>query len=47
VYRNNAAYQVEFVTGGGQTVAISTLLPEEIRPFRNREILHTQQLTPG
>lgn len=44
VYRDNAAYEVEFVTGGGQTVAVLTLLPEDIRPFRNQEILHVREI---
>jgi hypothetical protein len=47
VYRDNAAYEVEFVTGGGKTIAVLTLLPEDIRSIRNQEILHARQLAPG
>jgi hypothetical protein len=46
VYRDNAAYEVEFVTGEGQTVAVLTLLPEDIRPIRKQEILHVRELSP-
>jgi hypothetical protein len=35
---------VEFVTGEGQTVAVLTLRPEEVRPLRGREILHVREL---
>lgn len=46
VYRDNAAYEVEFVTGEGQTVAVLTLLAEAIRPIRKQEILHVRELSP-
>ena len=44
VYRDNAAYEVEFVTGKGRTVAVLRLQPEEIRPFCNQEILHVREI---
>jgi len=47
IFYDNAAYKVEFVTGGGKIVVVLTLLPEDIRPFRNQEILHARQLAPG
>jgi hypothetical protein len=47
VYQDSAAYEVEFVTGEGRTVAVLTLQPEEIRPFRNQEILHVRELASG
>jgi hypothetical protein len=46
VYRDNAAYEVEFVSGEGQTVAVLTLLPTNIRPIRKQEILHVRELSP-
>jgi hypothetical protein len=46
VYRDNAAYEVEFITGEGQTVAVLTLTPKDIRPRRKGEILHVRELTP-
>ena len=45
------AYEIEFSTPGGDTVAVLTLAPAEIRPPVRREILHAWaeigwQLTP-
>lgn len=38
------AYEVEFVTGTGETVAVLTLDRDEIRPMDRREILHAREL---
>ena len=37
-------YEVEFVTGNGETVAVLTLSRDEIRPMDRREILHAREL---
>jgi len=37
------AYEVEFVTGEGTTVAVLTLSRDEIRPMGRREILHARE----
>ena len=39
-YRDGKAFEVEFVTGEGETVAVVTLSIEDIRPMRREEILH-------
>jgi hypothetical protein len=44
VHGDGAAYEVEFVTGEGLTVAVLTLRPEDVRPLRGREILHVREL---
>ena len=44
VYNGEAAYEVEFVTGEGETVAVLTLTLEDIRPMSEREILHVRKL---
>jgi hypothetical protein len=44
VYKNEAACEVEFVTGEGETVAVLTLTLEDIRPMSEREILHVREL---
>ena len=36
------AYEVEFVTGGGETLAVLTLAPSDIRPLRPSEVLHAR-----
>ena len=44
VYNANAAYEVEFITGNGETIAVLTLTPEDVRPIRQQEILHVREL---
>ena len=44
VYQNDAAYEVEFVTGEGETVAVLTLTQQDIRPIGEREILHVREI---
>lgn len=46
VYKDKAAYEVEFITGSGETVAVLTLTPNDIRPINEREILHARELIP-
>ncbi len=43
-YPNGTAYEVEFVTAEGETIALLTLTDADIRPRRGREILHARQL---
>jgi hypothetical protein len=35
-YENGAAFEVEFVTSGGETIALLTLTQEDIRPIQGR-----------
>jgi hypothetical protein len=42
-YPDNAAYEVEFVTGQGKTIAVLTLTPEDVRPVA-AEILHVRSI---
>jgi putative heme iron utilization protein len=42
VYENNKAYEVEFVTGEGKTIAVITLTRDDIRPMERQEILHVR-----
>ncbi len=41
---DNDAYEVEFVTGEGETIAVLGLNRGEIRSMRQREILHVREL---
>ena len=43
-YRDASAFEVEFVTAQGGTVALLTLTPVDIRPFMGQEILHVRGL---
>ena len=45
VYAGGKAYEVEFVTGSGQTLAVETLEPKDVRPLGAREILHSRSVT--
>lgn len=43
-YKNNTVFEVEFVTAGGNTIALLTLTQDDIRLIRNAEILHVREL---
>jgi len=43
-YKENKAFEIEFVTGEGETIAQLTLTPDDIRPIRRREILSVREL---
>jgi hypothetical protein len=47
VYRERSAWEVEFVTADGATVAVLTLGAGEIRAMREGEILHVRSLAPA
>ena len=46
-YEKNRAFEVEFVTGAGETVALLTLASDDIRPIGNTEILRVRELVPA
>jgi hypothetical protein len=41
-YHDGSAFEVEFVTAGGDTVGVLTLTPSDIRPMKSTEILHVR-----
>jgi hypothetical protein len=43
-YADRGAFEVEFVTAEGKTVAVLTLTEEDIRPMGSGEILHAREL---
>lgn len=43
VYPNGLAYEVEFTTFLGSTVAVVTVEAGQVRPPRNREIPHARE----
>jgi hypothetical protein len=43
VYPEHEAYEVEFATGLGKTIAVLTLRPPDVRPIA-AEILHTRSI---
>jgi hypothetical protein len=44
VYKKGEAFEVEFLTLQGETVAVATLAASEIRPVQKREITHARLL---
>lgn len=42
VHRHGAGYEVEFMALDGETVAVVTLLPAQIRPIARHEIAHAR-----
>ena len=42
-YSDGAAYEVEFVTAEGKTVALLTLTEADVRPMNSGEILHVRE----
>jgi hypothetical protein len=44
-YEDGQAWEVEFVTAEGRTVAVLTLTQADVRPMDRSEILHVRALT--
>jgi hypothetical protein len=44
IYREREAFEVEFITGQGDTVALVTLETRYIRLMQDKEILHVRKL---
>lgn len=45
-YPDGGAYEVEFITGDGMTVAVLTLEKSDVRSLADGEILHARRLRP-
>lgn len=46
-YPDSTAFEIEFVTADGRTLAVLSLTGQDIRPFRSGEILHARELAPA
>ena len=44
IYEESKAFEVEFITGQGDTVAVVTLKSQDIRLLQDKEILHVRKL---
>ncbi len=44
IHRGGEAFEVEFATLDGSTIAVTTLLADQIRPIAPREIAHARAL---
>ena len=45
IHGDGAGYEVEFMTLTGQTVAIATVLPTQLRPVSKRDVTHVRELS--
>jgi len=45
IHQGGAGYEVEFMTLAGETVAVITLLPSQLRPIARRDLAHVRELT--
>lgn len=43
VYKGGRGYEVEFVDGGGRTVALVTAGADDVRPIESGELLHARR----
>ena len=46
VHNNGEGYEVEFMTLTGQTIAVASLVSEQVRPVGRRDIVHVRELQP-
>ena len=46
VYKQQKGYEVEFMTLTGETVAVISVLPSQVRTIRDREIAHIRAISP-
>ena len=44
IHRDAAAYEVEFMTLTGRTLAVATVLPAQLRPVSARDVSHVREL---
>ena len=44
IYPQREAFDVEFLTLDGDTAAIATVLPSQVRPVTNKDITHARNM---
>jgi len=47
IHRNGEGYEVEFMTLAGETIAIASLLSNQVRPVTRQDIAHVRELQPA
>ena len=45
IHQGGAAYEVEFMTLAGETIAVTTLSEEQVRPLDLRDMAHARELS--
>ncbi|HXG09346.1 MAG TPA: DUF4926 domain-containing protein [Gemmataceae bacterium] len=44
IHQGGAAYEVEFMTLTGKTIAVTTVLASQLRPVSSRDVSHVREL---
>jgi uncharacterized protein DUF4926 len=44
IHGEHKGYEVEFMTLAGETLAVVTLLPPQVRPITRRDLAHVREL---
>ena len=47
IHNNGEGYEVEFMTLTGQTIAVGSLLAQQVRPVSGQDISHVRELQPA
>lgn len=47
IHKDGAAYEVEFVTLTGRTVAVATVETSQLRPVSRQDLSHVRELAPA
>ena len=47
IHKDGVAYEVEFVTLAGDTVAVATVEATDVRPVGKRDLNHVRELQPA
>jgi len=47
IHSGAVAYEVEFITFAGSTVAVATVAASDLRPVGKRDISHVRELQPA
>ena len=47
IHKDGVAYEVEFITLAGDTVAVATVEATDVRPVGKRDLNHVRELQPA
>jgi hypothetical protein len=47
IHGNGEGYEVEFMTLAGDTIAVASLLSNQVRPVTRQDIAHVRELQPA
>ena len=47
VHNNGEGYEVEFMTLAGQTIAVASLLADQVRPVGRQDVAHVREFQPA